>query len=756
MRTLCGTILAAAVCATATCAVGAVDTASMNAGYCGTATWISGDTLSPEKPAPVLFREFELSVKPTNAVFTVAVAGWREVYVNGEKVGKDVLSPVTCQPDKRLSSVAHDVTPFLKKGENVVEVLLGNGWFNCFTKDVWGFSSAPWLGAPKVCGELVADGKTLLVTDGSWTVRDSPIVFNALRNGEYYDARREGSRANIRAAKVEAAPTMVVSPEDAVPCRAFDPISPVRSFPAGNGGTIYDFGSNRTGWCEIEVVGEAGSKVLIDYDECITPTNTLLGDIGIFIRRNNDPRPAQHDEYTLAGKEGGERWHPRFTYHGFRYAQVRTEGKVELKSIKSVFVHSDFDSVGSFKISDLVFGKLQDATCRSYLSNFTGIPTDCPHREKNGWTGDAQLAMETGLWNFDAKAGYVHFMRMMIDAQKESGAVSVINPASAGWGYGSAPWPAWDAALFEIPWQIYRFYGDDSPAREAYPAMKKYLSFVGGKAREDGLVKHGLGDWCAPKGTKVAPVLLTDSAYVYEFYRRTAFWAERFGEGGLAADCREKAAKVKASFNREFYKGNGVYAEGELTSLAAPLYFKGLCVDGEERKVICELLRRVRENGHKAMFGILGAKWVPRVLADYGYIDDAWHIFTQPDAPGWAIWTKDNDTLLESFDETAGGTPVSHNHIMFGDLSAWAYEYLAGIKIDEPGFAKCHAEPYLPNGVDSFDISHQSKNSLVRVRAWREDGKPRYYVDTASDYIGFSKDSSREAAVSVRALKRAR
>ena len=103
------------------------------------------------------------------------------------------------KPDKRLSSIARDVTPFLKKGENVVEVLLGNGWFNCFTKEVWGFSSAPWLGAPKACGELVVDGKTLLVTDGSWTVRDSPIVFNALRNGEYYDARREGSRANVRA-----------------------------------------------------------------------------------------------------------------------------------------------------------------------------------------------------------------------------------------------------------------------------------------------------------------------------------------------------------------------------------------------------------------------------------------------------------------------------------------------------------------------------------------------------------------------------
>ena len=695
--------------------------------------WISGDSADPAKPAPMLLKEFALDAKPKKAVFSVAVAGWCEVYVNGEKVGRDVLSPVTCLPDKRLSSVAHDVAPFLKKGENVVEVLLGNGWFNCFTKDVWGFSSASWLGAPKLCGEFVADGKRLFATDGRWMARDSAIVFNALRNGEYYDARREGSRANVRAVKVEDAPAVAVSPEDAAPCRAFDPIFPVRSFPAGNGGTIYDFGSNRAGWCEIEVMGEAGAKVMIDYDECLSPTNTLLGDIGIFIRRNNDPRPAQHDEYTLAGKEGGERWHPRFTYHGFRYAQVRTEGKVELKSIKSVFVHSDFDSVGSFKISDLVFGKLQDATCRSYLSNFTGIPTDCPHREKNGWTGDAQLAMETGLWNFDAKAGYVHFLRMMLDAQKPDGQVPCILPCTEKFGYGWGSGPAYDAILFEIPWQIYRFYGDDAPAREAYHAMKKYLSFVGGKAREDGLVKHGLGDWCAPKGTKVAPVLLTDSAYVYEFNRRAAFWADRFGEPSVATKCREKAAKIKASFNREFYKGGGIYAGGEPTSLAAPLYFKGLCADGEEKKVAEELLRRIRENGHKAMFGILGAKWIPRVLADYGHIDDAWRIFTQPDAPGWAIWTKDNDTLLESFDDTAGGTPVSHNHIMFGDLSAWAYEYAAGIVPLEPGFKKIAFRPHVLEGVDSFVATHKTLFGEIKAGWRRVNGKVEFVCEVPKE-----------------------
>ena len=265
--------------------------------------WISGDTAAPEKPAPVLGKRFQLSEVPRKAVLTLAVAGWCEVSVNGKRVGDEVLTPATCQPEQRISSVAKDVTVYLKRGENVVEVLLGNGWYNCFTKEVWGFSDARWLAAPMIRGEFSADGKVVFSTDGSWCAYDSPIVFNALRNGEWYDARKEGLRENERAATVvKYTPYAEVSPEDATPCRAFDSIAPVRSFPGGDGGTIYDFGSNRAGWCEIEVAGEAGAKVTIDYDECITPTNTLLGDGFCFVRLANDPRPAQHDEYTFAGR----------------------------------------------------------------------------------------------------------------------------------------------------------------------------------------------------------------------------------------------------------------------------------------------------------------------------------------------------------------------------------------------------------------------------------------------------------------------
>jgi alpha-L-rhamnosidase len=701
----------------------------------GCPKWISGGTKEAEKPAPFLERRFTLGSVPAHSILTLAVAGWHEVFVNGVRAGDEVLHPATCHPMRRLSSVSRDIAPLLRLGENVVAVLLGNGWFNYITREGADFAHAPWAAAPAICGALeTPNGETIFVTDGSWTAYDSPIIFNAFRNGEWYDARKEGFRENERPAEVVKYPPFAeVSHDDAPPCRTFDPVVPIATIPHPDGGTIYDFGTNRAGWCEIEVAGEAGAKVTLDYDEALAQDGRFLGYATAFVRANGDPRPAQHDEYTLAGRPNGERWHPRFAYHGFRYAWVRTEGRVAVKTIRSIFVHSDIPSVGSIEIADPVFSRLQDATRRSYLSNFTGIPTDCPTREKNGWTGDAQLAVETGLWNFDARNGYVHFLRMIIDAQRPNGQLPSIVPCTETFGYGWSSGPAWDAALFEIPWQIFRFYRDDAPAREAYPAMIRYLGFILGMTRGDGLVEHGLGDWSAPEGVATAPVLLTDSAYLWQFLRRTAFWAGRFGDAATAARCRELAESLRGALNREFYKGDGIYAGGEPTSLAAPLFFEGLCQDGAESATAEALVKRVREDGHRARFGILGSKWIPRALALHGYIDDAWRIFTQPEAPGFAIWMQDGDTLWESFDDVGAGRG-SRNHIMFGAISAWAFEFLAGIRIAEPGFAKVEIAPYLPDGVESFDISHRLPQGQIRVHAERQPGAaPTFSVNAPPD-----------------------
>jgi len=683
--------------------------------------WISGDTDSPDKAAPILEKSFELKSKPSSASLSVAFAGWGEVMVNGEKVGSDVLSPVTCQPDKRLSSVSFDVAGRLRPGRNTIGILLGNGWFNAFTKTSWGFSEAPWVSGPKARGSLVVDGAVVLETDGSWRAFDSPVVFNSLRNGERYDARLEGGRRNERPAKVEKySPWGAVSPEDAAPCREFDVFEPQRTLTAPDGCTVYDFGANISGWCEIEVEGESGAVVSIDYDESIKEDNSLLGYVAVYIKERGDTRPVQHDEYVLAGRSGGERWHPRFTYHGFRYAKVSVSGRAAVKSIRARFVHSAFPEAGSLQVSDETFAALQSSTLRSYLSNFVGIPTDCPHREKNGWTGDTQLAMETGLWNFDARAGYVHFLRMMLDAQLPNGAVPCILPCSPKFGYFWGSGPAWDAVLFEVPWQIYRFYGDDLAAREAYPAMKRYLAFLDGKADADGLVEYGLGDWCPPGDVKVAPLRLTDSAYAYSFNRQAAFWAARFGDGEAAAAFGARAEAIAKAFNKAFYRGDGVYGDGGQTSLAAPLYFDGLCERGEKEKTVRRLVEAVRARKHLAGFGILGAKWVPRVLAANGHADDAWKLVTQKEMPGWAHWLQFGDgTLREKWDDSC-----SHNHIMFGDISAWAYEYVAGIVPLEPGFRKVAFRPNFVKGVESFSARHMTPHGEIKA-SWKiVDGKP--------------------------------
>ena len=677
----------------------------------------------PKNPAPCYVRSLVLTSSPARAEMKIAAAGWFELRVNGVKAGEDVLEPVTCQPDRRISEVTHDVTKLLRAGTNEVEVLVGNGWYGVgIPEGAWGFEQMGWHQGvpPGFRGRLVADGATLLTTDGSWQVYDSPIVFSALRCGESYDARFEGERRNLRAALVHKhPPTAAVSPEDATPCRAFERYDAVRALTAPDGDTVFDFGHNISGWAEIEVVGEAGAQVALDYDEELAPTNRLAGKMTCFVK---GPYRGQHDEYVLRGGGAVETWHPRFVYHGFRYVKAHVTGKAELKAIRARFVRSAFASAGSIETSDAAFARLQDAIRRSYLSNFVGIPTDCPHREKNGWTGDAQLACETGLWNFDSADGYRHFLRMMTDTQAPNGAVSCILPHGSNFGFRWGSGPAWDALLFELPRCLLRFRGDEATGRATYPAMKRYLAFLASQADADGLVDWGLGDWCCANGKQPVATRLTDSAYAWFFHREAAFWAERCGEAAEAARYRAGADRIRDAFNRAFYRGNGVYLNAEQTALAAPLYFRGLCADGEERKVAERLVAAVRAFAHKVDYGILGSKWIPRVLAEYGYADDAWKLMTQPELPGYQWFFRDGeDTLWETW---GGGS--SHNHIMFGDPSAWAFEYVAGIVPLEPGFRKVAFRPNPIDGVESFVATHRTPLGEIRA-GWRrgKDGRPQ-------------------------------
>lgn len=692
--------------------------------------WLTSSAdFSRTNSAPFFVKNIVLDEVPKTASIRLAVAGWLELTVNGKRVGENVLSPVTCQPDLRISELTFDLSSTLNLGTNEIRALVGNGWWYCATEGAWGFERAPWHFAdskkrgPMIYGSIIVDGKCVAVTDESWLVEDSPILFNQLRNGEYYDARQEGKLRNHRPAIIlQGEMKQIISAEDAPQCRIYESNDPVSSKQLGDDVILFDFGHNVAGWCEIDVIGETGAKIIIEYGELLNANGSFNGEISRF---NKNRRWAfQHDEYTLAGRPGGERWHPRFTYHGFRYARVKIVGKAELKCIRQQVVHSDLPSIGNIETSSVEFSKLQDAIRRSYLSNFVGIPTDCPHREKNGWTGDAQIACESGLWNFDAKNGYVHFVRMMLDTQKPSGAVPCILPCTPFFGYAWGTGPAWDMMLFEIPRQIYRFTGDDSIARESYDAMKRYLEYAKTKRRDDGLFQYGLGDWCHPIGTVATTSRYTDTAIIYHMFCELSFWADLFGEKNVYEEAQTYANDVREAFNREYYKGHGVYGNNFLTELAAPLYFKGLCADGAHDEVVSNLVERVRQERHRSVFGILGAKWIPRSLAESGYVEDAWKIFTQSEFPSFQKMLANEDTLWETFKGSG-----SHNHIMFGDGSAWAFEYVAGINPLKPGFSEVSVEPHPIPGVDSFRATYITPHSIITAGWETVDGMVKLVRD---------------------------
>lgn len=657
-------------------------------------------------PAPILRGSFSLSRPVRQAALYLCTPGFHEVYINGVRVGDRVLTPAPMQFDRHVPYLRYDAAPLLRRGENTVEVLLGNGWFNSFTACAWNFEHAVWRDHPKLLADLVVDGITLLSSGPGWSFRPSAITFNALRNGEFYDARLEGE-TGWQPALPAVPPPGLPQEEEQEPCKVMRDIPPMSRTDAGNGILRFDFGVNFTGWVRIAVRGSAGGTVTLRYCERLHPDGSPDCENNA---KHISSGEFQTDRYTLSGAPEGESWEPRFTYHGFQYVKAELSGGAELREITGRFVHTAFPVAGSFECGNDTLNALQRATVQSYLSNFTGLPTDCPQREKNGWTADAQLAMETGLWNFDAQNGYIQFLQAVADTQRPGGGICSIAP-SPGWGYGVNP--AWDFVLFEIPYQLWLFRGDDTALRRFYPNLKRYLEGCR-SCSADHLLDLGLGDWCPPEWGRMAPRKLTSTAFYCEMARRMALFARILGKSGDEKRYSRLAGEVRSAFHTAFRNPDGTVGDGCLTSTAAALYFH--LTDTPEAD-LGHLVKLLRENNHKADFGILGAKFVPRVLAEANQIDDALRIFTQEEYPGWAHWLRQGATTL--WEHWKGGS--SRNHIMFGDVSAWAYQYLGGIApdIDAPGFRHFFLKPQVPEEVDRVDCVYRSAAGRI-VSRWKK------------------------------------
>jgi alpha-L-rhamnosidase len=684
----------------------------------GKAIWIAvpgktkADWRAAVLPAPYFRKSFACNAAG-KAEIHICGLGYYELYLNGEKVGDHVLDPVVTQYDKRAHYVTYDVSSALRPGENVLGVILGNGWYNCHTPEAWHFDKAVWLDYPKLLLELEVDGQMILGSDTSWKTKAGPIVFDGLRNGETYDARLELGNwlatdyddQSWQAAAQVMGPGGVVEPQTMPPCKVMQTLPAAQSWTLDNGDRVYDIGQNMVGWARIAVSGAAGTEVILKYGERLKDRAVDQDHIGCFIKGGD----FQTDRYILKG-DGVEVWEPRFTYHGFQYVSIR--GAAEIHKVEGRVVHTAFPQIGRFECSNPILQKLQTNTVWSYIGNFVGIPTDCPHREKNGWMGDANLAAETGLYNFAAGSSYNQWMETIADAQRPNGQLPGIVPTS-GWGYNWGSGPAWDSAFILIPWYVYLYDGDTTAIHAHYDAMKRYVDFCSSMAT-DHIVSFGLGDWCHVDGARMADPAVTSTAYYYVDVLTLAKFAGIAGRRGDQAHYETLAADIKQAFNKRFYRGDGIYAKGEMMALGCALY-QGLVEDSQKAQVVAKLVEAVEASGCKIDFGILGAKYVPRALAAHGHVALAYRMFSQTDFPGWGHWiTQGATTLWEAW---IGDSSL--NHIMFGDISAWMYQYLAGIAPDPeiPGFKHILLAPHPVPGLDWVKAQYDSPQGRISS-AW--------------------------------------
>ena len=663
-----------------------------------TAKWIEYNpaplTVNPlfKNNAQVFYTSLDLREKPKEAKIDICGLGFYYLKINGKTVGDELLNPAFSAYDKTVFYNTYDVTEYLKKGNNTIVVDVGNGWFFETKKSPWEFEHATWHTRPQMICELFADGALVLKSDSGWMCGKSKTVFNSLRYGETYDSTAQ-TDDHIHAS-IAHGPGGILRPQDCPPIRLFNIIEPVKVINSN----VYDFGKNIAGNVEITVKGVRGSEVSIQYSERIDENGEP--DYQYLLP---DPKldRFQCDVYILSG-DGKESWHSKFGYNGFRYAKVLTDA--EIISVKARNFHTDLCKAGDFKCDNAFINELQNAVVHTTLCNYHHIPTDCPHREKNGWTGDAHLSCEQALFNLDMKSAYMKWLDDIAECQRPNGAVPCIAPTSI-WGYNWGSGNAWDVALFEIPWQMYLFYGDKEILRRYLPAMKRYVAFLESTC-DNGIWRTGLGDWCAPKGAVTASIEAVLTAYAYRIlylYGKTA---------GVLGDRDSKSAFEKANCVRSaFISHFEDKEEDSQTLLTLQLQF-GLTDKPSE--IFSRLIKQTELSGYRINCGIFGVKYLFNILSGYGRHDIACKIIDREEYPGYKdMLSAGGGTLCEDWEHSS-----SLNHHIYSSIGDWFYKSIAGISPDEnaPGFKNTIIRPNISDFCENFEARHDTPHGKLSVK----------------------------------------
>ena len=694
------------------------------------AKWIGASEGSKQTATLYVRKEFRVPKPIKRALCFVSGLGQYEMWLNGQKVGNDWLTPGWTQYAKTCLADSYDVTSQVKVGTNSAAIHIGNGMYD-MSGDKRGGQQPNSQGKKKAICQLMfeyEDGtRQTIGSDGSWRSSPSPETYSGVFGGEDWDARLDHPGWKLAGFDDRSwSPAPEVHPPSgllrglthaAPPMRVIEVRSPVgASMPKPNV-LVLDLGQNSPYIPNITVSGQAGVTVKLWPAELLKPDGTI---------DQSTMRAGKYASYTLAG-DGAETWHPSFWYVGSRYWQVvatnaagrSLDPRGVLKRFDGLIVHADVKPTGKFECSNLLFNQIHNLIWWAMCSNFASVISDCPHREKSGWLEQDHLVGDGLMYSFDMSTMFRKVVQDMHDTQLPSGMVPTMAPEYFIYQGGFRDSVEWGGAYLLLPEMMQAWYGQQGLVSQHYEAMKKYVDYLETQAK-DGILSTGLGDWNGGGADPRTPIAITDTAYYFDLASTLSKLAVGIGRTGDAARYRQLSDSIKNQFNAKFVDTeSGKVGTGSQSAQATALDFHLLNRETEQ-KAFDQLLSDVRQHDYAVSCGEIGHPALLRVLTNFGRADVVARIHLQTGKPGYGYQIKKGlTTLAESWD----ASPISQNHFMLGHLMEWLYGDLVGIKPDPAGFAfsRILIQPRIVPNVTWAKASYDSVRGRISC-AWKSTG----------------------------------
>jgi alpha-L-rhamnosidase len=720
------------------------------------AEWIGDGLKAPAKeaemylntPNPLLRKEFNVNKEIQSARLYITGLGYYEAYLNGKKVGDQMLDPGWTNYSKRIQYITYDVTEMVREGANAIGVMLGNGWYNTLPLYLFNrlnLRTVLTTGQPKCLVQLLVrftDGtEEVIVSDNNWKAGKGPILMNSVYLGEKYDARleQEGwdkpgfNDDNWTSAVKTDSPGGRLVIQNQPPIRITRIIKPVAITEPEKGVFIVDMGQNFAGCARIKVNGPAGTKVQLRYGELLHEDGTLndLTTIACHImegwyyqQREGHPKNArQIDTYILKGT-GEEVYNPRFTFHGFRYVEITGfPGKPTLETLEGLRMNSDLSDVSEFECSNTLFNKIQENAEWTFLSNVFSVESDCPGREKFGYGGDMFTACEAYISNYDMSGFYTKAVRDFQDDQHPSGGMPECAPYNgindAGLTEDTGP-IGWMIAHPFLQDRLYRYYGDTRLLAEQYESTVRLIDFIREQA-PDYIIEKGIGD----HETLDPKPKCTSTAFYYHHVRLLSEFARILGKSEDHEKYSVLADEIKKAFiNKMVVAGQGKVDIGTQAAQAFGLYYD-LLPESDRQAALGILEKDITEknNGHVSA-GIFGTKMMYDVLRTYERNDLGFLITNQKTFPGYGYMIENGGTTI--WESWEGGS-ISYNHPMFGSVSDWFLKALGGIypSINSVGFNPFIIKPAVVGDLEWVNCRYQSIRGEI-ISKWRIENNTFY------------------------------